>query len=113
MNTPTSVVIRDCVAILAILLCVASAAAQAQSPVLASYRVCAVSEKGACALAQAPTRPCSASSEREGHLLWAVAMHRRGVSDAGIALRPVKPVTVAASRVDAVVGELRTVACSH
>lgn len=113
MNIPTSVVIRDCVAIAAILLCVASAAAQAQGQVLASYRVCAVSDQGTCSDVKDQIRPCPASSEREGHLLWAVAMHRAVVSDARVALRTVKPVTVAASRTDTVVGELRKVACSH
>jgi hypothetical protein len=114
MNIPMKVVIRDCVAVVAILLCVASAAAQAQGPVLASYRICAVSQHGACARDQAQPCPASARTEQQEFLQWAVAMHRAVVSDSGIALRTVKPATVPVNT-EARVTETaaRTIACSH
>jgi hypothetical protein len=112
MGVPKKVWLRDCLAIAAILLCVASAAAQAQ--VLASYRVCAVSTREACAQAQ-ERGECAkpARSEREDFLIWAVAMHRAGTSDAGIALRTVNPVVVTDDTIIEVADVMRSITCSH
>jgi len=112
MGIPAKVVIRDCLAIAAILLCVASAAAQAQ--VLASYRICAVSAQNACT----PTRVRSdcaspARNERERFLQWAVSMHRAGASDAGVALRTVNPVVATDDAIVEVADVMRNIACSH
>jgi len=112
MGVPKKVWLRDCLAIAAILLCVASAAAQAQ--VLASYRVCAVSTREACT--QTHERgECAdpARSGRKDFLLWAVAMHRAGTSNAGIALRTVNPVVVADDTLIEVADVMRNIACSH
>jgi hypothetical protein len=114
MGIRKNVWIRDCLAIAAILLCVASAAAQAQAQVLASYRVCAVSTREACAQPlerDACAKP--ARTERENFLLWAVAMHRAGASNARVTLRTVNPVVVADDTVVEVADVMRNIACSH
>lgn len=112
MSIPAKVLFRDCLAIAAILLCVASAAAQAQ--VLASYRVCTGSAGDACADARQRGGCASpARSEREGFLLWAVALHRAVASDAGVALRTVNPATVSDDAIIEVADVMRNTACSH
>jgi hypothetical protein len=114
MGIPTKVLFRDCLAIAAILLCVASAAAQAQAQVLASYRVCAVSARDACTDArQGGECATPARSEHEGFLRWAVAMHRAVASDAGVALRTVNPAAVPDDTIIEVADVMRNIACSH
>jgi len=112
MGVPKNVWLRDCLAIAAILLCVASAAAQAQ--VLASYRVCAVSTREACAQAQ-ERGECAkpARSEREDFLLWAASLHRAGASAARVALRTVNPVVATDDAVVEVADVMRNIACSN
>lgn len=111
MAVPTKVMVRDCLAVAAILLCVASAAAQAQEP--ASYGLCTVSARGTCSEMRDHDLPCPAWGKQQGHLLWAVAMHREAISDAGIALRTVKPAAVSGERDAVEVAAARTLACSH
>jgi hypothetical protein len=85
---------------------------EADAQVLASYTLCSVSMRETCVDLR-DARPCSlpARTERDDFLRWAVAMHRAGLNDAGIALRTVNPAKLTGDAVEQAAA--RSVACSH
>jgi hypothetical protein len=112
MSIPKRVLLRDCLAVAAILLSLFSAVSEADAQVLASYTLCSVSARETCTdLAQA--RPCAvaARSERDDFLQWAIATHRAGLNDAGIALRTINPAKLTGDAVAQAAA--RSVSCSH
>ena len=94
MITRRYIFIRDCIAIVAVMLPLAATAFQAQ--ILASHAICPTSNPQSCPSLQAGTAPCPASTGEQGTKLlrWAVAMHRAAANAAGAAVRAVGPAAV-------------------